>query len=318
VSIIDETKFVERFQFFNGQRLFAADLQGLDEFNRQMRWLHNQSLHQPGVGSGYAVNGKKGDREVTIGAGYAVDAGGREIILTETFTLPIPPIAGDKGKPIFFDLAVSYPDDAALEEAETREGICIDRGVIRLREVPVFCWIELAGDQLAPRKQKLKFDLQNGLRIRLARIAVLDCQLYADVSLAERLNARPAPTPYIFSATEAISSLEEFNAQIVPVPAVAATFGLPVLISGKVNTSAAEFLTTPEYQAHFAGDRQFLFGADVVVVLDQFQITIQQSESFNFLELMVVAGTKMSQSRAEDVLAKIRLEWKLLWMGIEG
>ena len=74
---------LERLQFFNGQRLAAADLQSIDDFNRQMRWLHNQSLHQPGVGSGYAISGKKGDREVTVQPGYAIDSSGREIGLTE-------------------------------------------------------------------------------------------------------------------------------------------------------------------------------------------------------------------------------------------
>jgi len=42
MSILDETRFIERFQFFNGQRLFASDLQGADDFNREMRWLHNR------------------------------------------------------------------------------------------------------------------------------------------------------------------------------------------------------------------------------------------------------------------------------------
>src|ERR1700682_4309524 len=170
MGLIDETKFVERFDFFDGQRLFASDLQGLDAFNREMRWLHNQSLHQPGVGSGFAVKGKKEDREVVVGPGYAADGLGREIILTETQTIPIPPVAGNKGYPIYFDLTVAYPDAAALEEAETREGICLDAGVTRRREQPVFCWVELAGEQLAPRKTKLALELQKNLRIRLARI----------------------------------------------------------------------------------------------------------------------------------------------------
>ncbi len=58
-TILDETRFVERFQFFNGQRLFASDLQGADDFNREMRWTHNRSLGQPGIGSGFAVYGKE-------------------------------------------------------------------------------------------------------------------------------------------------------------------------------------------------------------------------------------------------------------------
>ena len=62
MGILEETRFIERLQFFDGQRLFASDLQGLEAFNREMRWLHNRSLHQPGIGSGFAVYGKKGDR----------------------------------------------------------------------------------------------------------------------------------------------------------------------------------------------------------------------------------------------------------------
>src|SRR5579884_4221766 len=82
MAVIGGTQFLERLQFFNGQRLFAGDLQALEAFNREMRWLHNQSLHQAGVGSGYAVSGAKGDREVIITPGYAIDACGHEIVLT--------------------------------------------------------------------------------------------------------------------------------------------------------------------------------------------------------------------------------------------
>src|SRR5262252_2770057 len=124
MSILDETRFIERLQFFNGQRLFASDLQGIEEFNREMRWLHNKSLHQPGIGNGYAVTGKKGDREVTIGPGYAIDALGREIVLGQDQIEPVPPVAGESdGSPVSYDLTVSYPPDADLEEAETRDGI---------------------------------------------------------------------------------------------------------------------------------------------------------------------------------------------------
>src|SRR5216117_3885194 len=95
MSILDETQFVERQRFFNGQRLFADDLQALEEFNREMRWLHNRSLHQPGIGNGFAINANKGDRQVTISPGYGIDSLGREIVLTHTLIEPIPPVAGD-------------------------------------------------------------------------------------------------------------------------------------------------------------------------------------------------------------------------------
>ena len=39
-------KFIERVRFFDNERLIAPDLQAIDDFARQMRWLHNRSLHQ--------------------------------------------------------------------------------------------------------------------------------------------------------------------------------------------------------------------------------------------------------------------------------
>ena len=111
MEFLKETRFIERLQFFNGQRLFASDLQGVEAFNREMRWLHNKSLHQPGIGNGFAVSGKKGDREVTIGPGYAIDAMGREIVLTRNQIEPVPPVAGDRnGNPALYYLTVSYPE----------------------------------------------------------------------------------------------------------------------------------------------------------------------------------------------------------------
>ena len=70
MTVASTTRFIERLQFFDGQRLFAEDLQALEQQHRELRWLHNQSLHQPGVATGYAVAGAKGDRKVTIQPGY--------------------------------------------------------------------------------------------------------------------------------------------------------------------------------------------------------------------------------------------------------
>ena len=69
MAILEDQEFLERIQFFNGQRLLADDLQTLESYEREMRWLHNFSLHQPGIGSGYAVSGKKGDSQVVISPG---------------------------------------------------------------------------------------------------------------------------------------------------------------------------------------------------------------------------------------------------------
>src|SRR3954447_8615084 len=120
MSLFDDTQAVERPVFFDGQQLYADDLTQLAGFHQAMRWLHNRSLHQPGIGNGFAVAGKRGDREVTIGAGYATDVRGGEIVWPETVTEPVPPVAGDDGLPVFYDLTVAYPEDEQLEEVETR------------------------------------------------------------------------------------------------------------------------------------------------------------------------------------------------------
>lgn len=339
MSIIDETEFVERLQFFNGQRLFAADLQGLEASNRELRWLHNRSLHQPGVGNGFSTHGEKGDRQITIGAGYAIDSLGREVIQTRTVALPVPPVSGDKGKPIFFDLTVAYPDDSALEEAETREGVCAANGVVRLQERPVFCWVQLEGDNLVPKKTKLKLDLEKCLRIRLARIEVLNCQLNSRVSIAERQSARPAQTPYIAGGRDSIRSLESLK----ELPGLQSPFNLILpstrVITGTVDTSPAEFLTIPEYTAHIVGPRKLLLNATKpveVLIVDQFQITNAKINSFEFLDCVLwfsldgklrdeqdvqdtdEHGNPVTIRRSEAIEKQIKNSWQVMWMGVEA
>src|SRR5687768_5540890 len=116
MAMLDQAQFMERLRFFDGQRLFASDLENLDSLHREMRELHNRSLHQAGVGSGFAVSGEVGAREVVIGPGYAIDFEGREIIHTQDHSEPVPPVAGDPdGNPVWYDLTVASPDDDSLE-----------------------------------------------------------------------------------------------------------------------------------------------------------------------------------------------------------
>ena len=64
---------------------------------------------------------------------------------------PIPPVAGesDGTYPSFFYLAVSYPNDSQLDEAEVRLGACNTRGAVRLSERPLICWVPLVVDTSA-------------------------------------------------------------------------------------------------------------------------------------------------------------------------
>lgn len=53
---------LKRIQFFNGQRLTAGDMTELQRANRELRWLHNRSLHGWGIGTGYGVAGERAIR----------------------------------------------------------------------------------------------------------------------------------------------------------------------------------------------------------------------------------------------------------------
>lgn len=333
MATIGDTRFVERNTFFDGQRLFASDLQGVEELNRQMRWLHNQSLHQPGIGAGFAVSGAKGDREVTIQPGYAIDASGREIVLTETVRQAVPPVASDDfGAAVLFDLIVSYPDERALNVAETRQLVCgaPATGAIRLREAPVFDWVRLgpAPDRLPVDKSGVLRDaLASGAALRLARAQVLNCQLDQPLSLAQRRNARPPVQPYVASRTAT-----KLDWHVVKAANGAQGFG--VQLAARVDTRAAAFRTPPVYSAQVVGSREFSFtvqGTQVERMLDGFIVLLNPApDAFDFsllipismLATLPVSDQNPDPSQAPDfehqLLAQVTTQWAIDWIGVES
>jgi hypothetical protein len=317
---LGDTRFVERLQFFNGQQLFAGDLQGIEALNRELRWLHNRSLHQAGVGNGFAVAGRKGDREVVIQPGYALDAEGRELVLLEPQVEPVPPVGAEPdGQPVFFDLAVSYPSDDDLETAETREGVCLPRGVVRLRERPVFCWVRLRRDAtgtLRAVNEAQAADLQVGLRIVLARAEVLQCQLNADLSIAQRRRARPPQQPLLRCGTSEVEWRIWSTGQV--------RAGL-IGIQADVDTAAAGFRLPPCYAARISGRRPLTVtineGASderTVNLMDAF-VYVEDPEPDGFHCLLPVfspdAGLLVSD--VEQALGQLSERWQVTWLGIE-
>jgi hypothetical protein len=313
MGILDETRFVERLKFFDGQRLFASDLQGIEAFHREMRWLHNRSLHQPGIGNGFAVTGERDAREIRIGPGYALDSLGREIVLTHEQVEPIPPVAGETdGQSVFFDLVVSY--DVDLEAAETRQGICLDRGVVRLREEPILCFVRLVRDQndnLRPADPKLLQEILDGLRIVLARLEVIDCRLRQTISLAQRRSARPARLPFLACGE-------------TPIPITATTFTTPdpqrpnrLLLSMTIDTSAAGFQSAPCYSVRLDRPRIFETTALFYYILDSSPHLLgPDARSFKielFFEVVILRGSTTSNLD----LSNPKFGWKAVWMGVE-
>lgn len=264
MSSLDDTRSVERQRFFDGQRLFADDLQRIEQFHREMRWLHNASLHQPGIGNGFAASGRKGDREVVVGPGYAIDDRGREIVLTSSRTLPVPPVAGAGGQPQLFVLTVQYPDDTDLEEVERRAGLCGTDGAVRLREEPIFCWVPLNPNGSPARDQA---DILAGRHLVLAEAAVRDCRLDRDIGIVQRRNARPPTQPYVACGVEVPTRWRDWNPpwedpelQVRGVPLGNLLRGLFQVAGGltaEIDTRSAGFRTVPCYFARIDGKRPF-------------------------------------------------------------
>lgn len=329
MPIIGGTQFVERTQFFNGERLFASDLQGLEAFSREMRWLHNQSLHQPGIGSGFAVTGNIGDRQVTVSPGYALDSQGREIILTETLIQPIPPVANNgSGGSVFYDLTVSYPQDTDLKPSETRAGICLPIGVVRLREEPIFCWVRLTDDPInrQPVDATLKQKIKQGLFIVLAQVEIFNCQLKQPVSTAQRRNARPAKQPRIACGTETAPNWTSANLGQPGSSGGGASFGVTfeaVMYSATIDTSSGGFQATPSYIARIVGPRVFTPGGGIASFFADALISIPSNapqtpttpQEFTIQIFPFIAI--LSSGDDPDPTTAIN-KWQVAWMGVES
>jgi len=316
MAIIGETQFLERIRFFNGERLFASDLQTLEAFNREMRWLHNQSLHQPGVGSGYAVAGNVGDREVTISPGYALDSVGRESTLTQTLTQPIPPVADNgSGGSVFYLLTVSYPADSDLKPSETRAGICSQPGVVRLREEPVFCWVRLNDNDSnrQPVDPNLKLRISKGLFIVLCQIEVFNCKLKQPVSSVQRRNAVPAKQPRIACGVEIAPGWQVVPATTTTLPELSEIGS--VTLTATIRTAGGSFQAIPSYTARIMGPRFFPENEDVNFTDALIDLPTSPAPTPTAFTVRIFP---FSQSSGSVNVSDVIKAWQVAWMGIEG
>jgi hypothetical protein len=330
---------IERLSFFNGQRLFAEDLQTLDGFNRQMRWLHNLSLHTHGIGSGFAPQGEPGDREVTVLPGYAIDNQGREIILLLPRVETIPPVADDGfGNPQSYYLTVHYPGIEDLEELETRTGLCSTHGVVRRREEPVTCWIELDAE-LKPRIPLHRTQIAQGEKIVLAQISVKNCKLES-LSIMTRRNVRPERLPYI-ACGQTLKGATQWEPWTIEAPGGeigAVTVPLGVVVK-HVDTSAAKFASAPCYTARIVGDRVFTnvpsaepndFIVEGFTMIDPgatsteftFRIFLPRafSSGYNPIGVDSSGGQTIVRIAGLPIVSFLRdtAQWHIEWMGVEG
>jgi hypothetical protein len=281
---------LERITFFTGQRLTATDLSELQRAHRELRWLHNRSLHGWGIGIGLAVQGERGDSAVTIGPGYAVDCLGREIILTESQTKTVPAVAHgpDQDEAIFY-LIAAYQENEDQAVTERRPGVCLPEGTVRLSETPRLDWRQ-------PEQ------LQEGLELILAQAWVQNCRLSRPLCLLPRRNARPSQRPYIAAGQTRVGDTP-WN--------LSSGGDEPQSVSTYVDTSAARFRATPHYFAHVVGSR-FLAEPPGPLIVASVPTTLDPTPQGFTMQMFVLEPLE------QLVEAINKLNWYVVWMGIEG
>lgn len=88
-----------RVRFFAGQLLTAADFEAEETYHREMRRLHNRSLHGVGIVEGLQVSaGDSQNGGVVVSPGFALDGFGNEIVVDRPVCLDV----GSCGKEICF------------------------------------------------------------------------------------------------------------------------------------------------------------------------------------------------------------------------
>lgn len=292
---------LERIVFFQGELLTADDLTTLDTNNRELRWLHNRSLHNWGIGFGLDVQGAAGATFVSVNPGYAIDNLGREIILGSPLQQPIPAVAG----PATYYLVANYVDDAGQTAEERRDAAgcgcasacaCSTSGATRLSNDPAILWKTVA-------------QLVSGIDVILAQAFIQNCALNLTPSAAVRRYAA-CGSPFTFRANQVSS------------PAIPWTVwqqgATNVGFTAAIDTSIAKFQTAPRYMAQIVGSRS---GAGFIVV-DFVSIANETPTGFTLQVALPPISATINPPTVTDPVGGPQilnqLGWAVSWMGVEG
>lgn len=304
---------LERPVFFDGQLLDAADLTAVGRHQRELRWLHNRTLHGWGIVRGLTVTGQRGDRSVSVSSGYALDCRGRELLLPEPETLTVPPLAeGPGGGNARFYLTISYVEDADQPVAESRTGPCGEAGAVRRPERGRLRWQSPYDLEPATRYRR-------GLDVLLASIEVLDCRLAEDPSTMLRRDLPPQCSPRVAAGVTATGGT---------VWRLHPEAGTVLGVETTVDTSAAGFGRTPAYSAHVIGDRRFaesgpgnsilIDGAAAVHAPTARAFVLRVMLPRNVVLAPFVLNPPQILTPALPDLLRDRMEWRVSWLGVEG
>ena len=131
-----EKRKLERVRYWQGQTLRSRDFNDIHAVEEQRRWWHNRALHNaygihrdPDVAPGFDAALSSDGTFVTVTAGLAYDAFGRELILETDQTVMLPAVAQDND---VFVLFVRYRMAAPDRRKENFAAVlCANQGPVR-------------------------------------------------------------------------------------------------------------------------------------------------------------------------------------------
>ncbi len=295
---------IDRPAFFTGQRLLPETLDDAFATPLALHWLHNRAMHGTGVAFGLDVAAARGATTVTVAAGYALDGYGRDLVLAEARTVPVPPVSqAPNCGPVVFHLAISFTDDPDAT-VETLAGLCGATGAVRRADEPTIRFVPDG-------------DVRDGVDLILATVRVRNCKLDAAASFALRRSALPAGRPYIAGGESG-----RYFTDWQPWPNAAAPAG----VVASVSTAAAGFGDPPRYEARLDGPRAVSAtwspSGTPFVVDGMLSIDNVTAAGFDAIVLLprgfVAGGMALNPPDAFDAGFLTGLGWQVVWIGVEG
>src|SRR4051794_29163271 len=121
-------KLVKRLNYFDHQFLDEQDFKDEQAYHMEMRRLHNRLLHSWGIAAGLEV-GRRGEKEIAILPGVAVDPNGREITLLDESVKDLTSF----GANVQLWITIHYSDHYGEEDFQKFKG---GEGFSRVTETP--------------------------------------------------------------------------------------------------------------------------------------------------------------------------------------
>jgi hypothetical protein len=166
---------VKRLNYFTHQFLREQDFKDEQQYHLEMRRRHNRLFHSWGVAEGLEVH-RKGEREISISPGVAIDKEGREIVLLASLTRDLSAFNRDSHTFV----TIGYREQWDESDHHTAGGVV---GYTRVTETP----------EISEKKNQPTSD---GSVVTLARVHINDVGHVGNIDMSASVRKRAvAPSP---------------------------------------------------------------------------------------------------------------------------